>query len=138
VRIGTSDCSVTRLYKDGIGAAYRTAKADASTAIFQGISTDDFRQYYMPACKKISSDNAIGKLSFLFTSQIQKYRLARRGLLKMTIEEQYLEGSKRRMSTVLWDMFTGSAPYLDIFLCTLHPAFLSRFLKNVASSLGRG
>jgi len=91
----------------------------------------------MPACKTINSDNAIGKVSFLITSQIQKYRLARRGLLKMTIEEQDLEGSKRRMSTVLWDMFTGSAPYLDIFLCTLHPAFLSRFLKNVASSLGR-
>jgi flavin-dependent dehydrogenase len=131
------DCGVTRLYKDGIGAAYRTAKAAASTAIFQGISTDDFRQYYMPACKTINSDNAIGKLSFLFTSQIQKYRLARRGLLKMTIEEQDLKGSKRRMSTVLWDMFTGSAPYRDIFLSTLHPAFLSGFLKNIASSLGR-
>lgn len=128
---------MTRLYKDGIGAAYRTAKAAASTAIFQGISTDDFRQNYMPACKTINSDNAIGKLSFLFTSQIQKYRLARRGLLKMTIEEQNLEGSKSRMSTVLWDMFTGSAPYRDIFLSTLHPAFLSRFLKNIASSLGR-
>jgi flavin-dependent dehydrogenase len=131
------DCGVTRLYKDGIGAAYRTAKAAASTAIFQGISTDDFRQYYMPACKTINSDNAIGKLSFIFTSQIQKYRLARRGLLKMTIEEQDLKGSKRRMSTVLWDMFTGSAPYRDIFLSTLHPAFLSGFLKNIASSLGR-
>jgi flavin-dependent dehydrogenase len=131
------DCGVTRLYKDGIGAAYRTAKAAASTAIFQGISADDFRQHYMPACKTINSDNAIGKLSFLFTSQIQKYRFARRGLLKMTLEEQDLEGSKRHMSTMLWDMFTGSAPYLDIFLGTLHPAFLSRFLKNVASSLGR-
>ena len=66
------DSGVTRLYKDGIGAAYRTAKAAASTAIFQRISTDDFRQNYMPACKTINSDNAIGKLSFLFTSQIQK------------------------------------------------------------------
>ena len=27
------DCGATRLYKDGIGAAYRTAKASAATAI---------------------------------------------------------------------------------------------------------
>ena len=34
------DCGVTRLYKDGIGAAYQTAKAAASTAIFQGVSVN--------------------------------------------------------------------------------------------------
>ena len=29
------DCGVTRLYKDGIGAAYKTAKACATTAVFE-------------------------------------------------------------------------------------------------------
>ena len=33
--IFVGDCGMTRLYKDGIGAAYRTAKAAASTAIFE-------------------------------------------------------------------------------------------------------
>ena len=36
------DCGATRLYKDGIGAAYRTAKASAATAIFSGVSEEDF------------------------------------------------------------------------------------------------
>src|SRR3970040_343946 len=40
------DCGVTRLYKDGIGAAYRTAKAAATTAIFPGISAGDFWRPY--------------------------------------------------------------------------------------------
>lgn len=53
----------------------------------------------------------------------------------MTVREQReKEGTRRRMSMVLWDMFTGSAPYREIFLRTLHPAFLGRLLGNLARS----
>lgn len=119
------DCGVTRLYKDGIGAAYRTAKACATTAVFEGISEADFSRHYWPVCRSISTDNSIGKLSFAVTRQIQKWRFARRALLRMTEKEQ---GSNRRrdMSQVLWDMFTGSAPYRDIVTLAIHPRFLAR------------
>ncbi|KPJ60889.1 MAG: hypothetical protein AMJ46_04120 [Latescibacteria bacterium DG_63] len=129
------DCGVTRLYKDGIGAAYRTAKAAATTAVFQGVSAADFAKHYWPVCRTISSDNAIGKLSFMATRQIQKRRFARRALYRMTLAEQTDEGRRRRMSMVLWDMFTGSAPYREVFLRTLHPVFLARLLWNVAVSV---
>jgi flavin-dependent dehydrogenase len=128
------DCGVTRLYKDGIGAAYRTAKAAASTAIFQGVSAEDFEQHFMPICKDISRDNSIGKLNFFVTKLIQKLRFTRRALLRMTRMEQDKEGDERRMSMVLWDMFTGSAPYLEIFKRTLHPKFLLVFLWNLILS----
>jgi CRP-like cAMP-binding protein len=36
------------------------------------------------------------------------------------------------MSTVLWDTFTGSAPYRDVFMRTLHPAFWLRLLWDIA------
>ncbi len=49
----------------------------------------------------------------------------------MTAREQQTKGSRQRMSKVLWDTFTGSAPYRDIFLRTLHPAFLGRFLWHI-------
>jgi len=42
--------------------------------------------------------------------------------------EQQKAGSRRPMSMVLWDTFTGSAPYRDILMRTLHPAFFLRFL----------
>jgi flavin-dependent dehydrogenase len=54
------DIGVTRLYKDGIGAAYRTAKAAATTAVFQGISAQDFEEHFLPACRTIENDNRIG------------------------------------------------------------------------------
>jgi len=128
------DCGVTRLYKDGIGAAYRTAKACATTAVFEGISEADFRRHYWPVCRSISTDNSIGKLSFAVTRQIQKWRFARHALLRMTEKEQNTAGRRRDMSQVLWDMFTGSAPYRDIVTLALHPRFLTRLAWELALS----
>jgi len=129
------DCGVTRLYKDGIGAAYRTAKAAATTAVFEGISAEDFRRYFWPVCQAISTDNTIGKGIFSVTRQIQRSRLARHAVLRMSESEQGKEGRHRRMSMVLWDMFTGSAPYRDILKRALHPAFLLRFIWDLANSV---
>jgi flavin-dependent dehydrogenase len=124
------DCGVTRLYKDGIGAAYRMAKSVASTAIFKGVSREDFSRHYGPIYKSILSDNRVGKLIFAFTRVIQKTRLGRESILRMVVKEQREKGSQRRMSAVLWDTFTGSTTYRDIFLHSLHPAFLFGLLYN--------
>jgi flavin-dependent dehydrogenase len=129
------DCGVTRLYKDGIGAAYRTAKAAASTAIFQGVSAHDFKNHFMPTCKSINLDNTVGRVNFMVTKVIQKLRFMRHALLRMTTLEQDKEGPERRMSMVLWDMFTGSAPYLEIFKRTLHPKFMGVFIWNITLAL---
>jgi len=125
------DAGVTRLYKDGIGAAYRTAKAAATTAVFEGVSEADFEKHFWPLCKSIESDNAIGKFLFKFTETIQKYQFARRAISRMVADEQTRTGATRRMSMVLWDLFTGSATYRDILKRTLHPAFLARLAGNV-------
>jgi len=125
------DCGTTRLYKDGIGSAYRTAKAAAKTAIFEGTSGEDFRRHYWPVCQSIRNDNRIGKLVFAVTRLIQSNRVARAALWRMVSEEQRIDGARRRMSVVLWDTFTGSAPYRQVLLRTLHPAFWTRFLWNI-------
>ncbi|UCD42446.1 MAG: hypothetical protein JSV69_02180 [Chloroflexota bacterium] len=129
------DCGVTRLYKDGIGAAYRTAKSAATTAVLQGISVQDFEEYYWPACRNINTDNMIGQVMFLVTRIIQGQRIARRAVLRMTANEQEEADSAKRMSMVLWDMFTGSAPYKEIFVRTLSPAFLARLAGDLAISV---
>jgi len=126
------DCGVSRLYKDGIGAAYRTAKAAARTALFEGVSAEDFEDHFWPTLKSLKNDNAIGKLIFFVIGQLQKIRLTRRTILRMVSKEQKKEGKKRRMSAVLWDMFTGSAPYKEVFFRTLHPLFLTSFLWSFA------
>lgn len=129
------DCGVTRLYKDGIGAAYRTAKAAATTAALQGISAENFADHYRPACQRIETDNLIGKFVFFVTRQIQKRRFTRRAVLRMTSDEQAQAEANRQMSMVLWDTFTGSAPYREILLRTLGPRFLLRLCGDMAISL---
>jgi flavin-dependent dehydrogenase len=129
------DCGVTRLYKDGIGAAYRTAKAAARAAVFGGISEADFRKHYLPVCRSIAGDNRVGKVAFLATRVARHFRPLRRAMLRMAAAEQGKPGPERRMSGVLWDMFSGSAPYTDIFLRMIRPGFLVRFAWAAVASL---
>lgn len=118
------DAGVTRLYKDGIGAAYRTAKAAARTAVFKGVSGEDFRRGCGPVFDGIETDNSIGKLIFGVT-RIQQHNVpSRRGILRMVSREQMSPDSPRRMSTIMWDMFTGSASYRNILFRGMHPSFL--------------
>lgn len=133
------DSGVTRLYKDGIGAAYTTAKAAATTAALHGVSAADFRKYYWPTCRRINTDNGIGKIIFAITRQIQRRVHARQAVLRMVTSEQEDAAGRRPMSTVLWDTFTGSAPYREIFMGALRPRFWLPFLwYNLAALFGRG
>jgi len=129
------DSGVTRLYKDGIGAAYRVAKVASTTAMFEGVSAENFRKHFWPTCRKMSIDNITGNVIFLVTRLIQKFRFARQAILRMTIREQHKTGNPFRMSMVLWDMFTGSEPYKEIFFRTLHPVFLARLGLDLIVSI---
>ena len=129
------DSGVTRLFKDGIGAAYRTAKSAATTVIFEGVSKNDFKKFFWPACKHINHDNLIGKFVFSFNTLNQKFGFARSAILKMVRAEQSNQKNQKYMSTVLWDMFTGSASYREIFISTLHPGFLYHYIKAIVKSL---
>jgi flavin-dependent dehydrogenase len=136
------DSGSTRLFKDGIGAAYRTAKAAAKTAVFHGVDAASFEKNYAPLCRKIDKDNQVGKFVFSIASLVQKARFARRGVLHMTANEQRQAVSPRRMSGVLWDLFSGSASYTNVFLRTLHPAYIGGLLwslvvANLPGSAGR-
>ncbi|MCL7959615.1 MAG: hypothetical protein M8861_05405, partial [marine benthic group bacterium] len=114
------DSGVTRLYKDGIGAAFRTAKAAASTAAIQGVSAEAFEKHYWPTCRGIANDNAIGKVIFGTTTFLKMSKIPRRGILRMASREQANPDAPRHMSSLLWNMFTGSAPYKEILQGTLH------------------
>jgi len=127
------DSGTTRLYKDGIGAAYRTAKAAARTVVFHGVSAEDFREHYWPLCRTIDRDNQVGRFVFWVGSLVQRARFARRGVLRMVAEEQKDERAAKRMSGVLWDLFSGSAPYTNVFLRTLHPAYIASLAWHLAA-----
>ncbi len=129
------DSGVTRLYKDGVGAAYRTGKSAATAALLGGISAEAFRRHYRPATRRLAIDNAIGRIVFAVNGMMQGMGFTRRAIVEMTAREQASAGSDRAMSTVLWDVFTGSAPYKEILLRSLHPAFLARLGWHLGRAL---
>jgi flavin-dependent dehydrogenase len=129
------DAGITRYYKDGIGAAYRVAKAAAVNAVFDGVSAQAFSGHYMRTCSGIERDNGYGKLVFLVAGLMQAIGPARRGMMRMLTAEQARETSKRRMTGVLWDTFTGSAPYRDVFARCLHPGFLGTLVASTVLSV---
>jgi len=124
------DSSSSKLYKNGIGAAYMTAKAAAKTVVFEGISEKDFKKHYQPTCSGLDRDNLLGKFIFIVTTVIQKSPFLKAGMLKMVIREQEKKSDKRMMSSVLWDTFTGSAPYSDILKRALNPMFTINLLLH--------
>ncbi len=129
------DSGVTRLYKDGIGAAFRTGKAAATTAVFHGVAAEDFEKHFWPTCKSIASDNAIGKVMFATNAVMKNSRITRRAMLRMAQREQDKPTAKPHMSSLLWNMFTGSAPYWEMFRGTLHPGFISNLLFSLAAGM---
>jgi len=128
------DSGVTRLYKDGIGAAFRTGKAAATTAVFHGVSRKDFEDHFWPACKRIANDNAVGRIMFATNTIMKNSRLTRRAMLNMARREQTRAGATPHMSSLLWNMFTGSAPYTEMFKGTFHPGFIGNLLVSVVSA----
>ena len=63
------------------------------------------------------------------TCPLRQYRGASTlsGTLRMVSREQ-------RVGVVLWDLFTGSAPYREIIMRAIHPGFLGGLLWNVLAA----
>lgn len=129
------DAAENRLYKDGIGGAYTLAKAAAKAVVFGGVSANDLRKHYLPACRAMARDNRFGRGIFAITHLIQKLPWSRRGVLRMARQEQEDPGQANRLSGVLWDTFTGSAPYRDIFARAAHPLVVAGLARNTLLAL---
>jgi hypothetical protein len=129
------DISVTRLYKDGIGAAYRASKAAATCAVLQGISSEDFKRFYEPFCRRIEIDNLYGRILFSISYIFQHFRVSRKAMLRIVAFEQQSPSPTKTMSSILWDTFTGSSLYKEVFFRTLRPTFIRIFIWTLAKSI---
>ncbi|MCK4991894.1 MAG: hypothetical protein KAS29_15450, partial [Bacteroidales bacterium] len=66
---------------------------------------------------------------------IQKSHLLKSAMLGLVIREQGKKDQKLRMSAVLWDTFTGSATYRNIFLRFLNPMLLIPLIWSIMKTL---
>ncbi len=131
------DVAATKLYKNGIGAAYLAAKSAAAAAVFDGISARAFDRNYGPTCRAIERDNRLGRLIFAVTGLVKRLGFVKGAFLRVIQAEQGLEGRRRRLSMVMWDTFTGSAAYGSILKRMLHPALLAGIIKEITMGLFR-
>jgi len=122
------DAGSTRLFKDGLGAAYMMGKAAAKTAVFHGVSKQHFQKEYYPVYRNIIIDNKFGKILFAVTDAFKVHKVLNKSMFRVVQKEQVEPSSAKILSSVLWDMFTGNEMYKDIFRRAINiPMFFDMF-----------
>ncbi len=119
------DACVSRYLKSGIESAFYTARFAAETIARFGFSSSQLKRHYYRKCRKVYSwDNQIGKLLFTLNDWIAWCTpLARSHILITQREQAHQNPTRRRLSRILWDLFTGERPYVQILLQILDPRF---------------
>lgn len=109
------DAGSTRLFKDGLGAAYIMGKAAAKAAVFEGVGKNDFKKNYLPVYKSIVLDNYFGRLLYFVIDRYRKTAMLTKAMLKVVEKEQSDPKNGKILSSILWDMFTGNERYKKVF-----------------------
>lgn len=121
--VAVGDAAVTRLYKDGIGSAFFTAKTAMRVAISDGITKHAFRKGYLPYCRSIAADNVYGQLLFRLWEITLKKPFLLEGWKRAIRSEMELPSEQRIHMRILWGMLTGDEPYKDLaFLFLKRPS----------------
>lgn len=128
--VAVGDAAVTRLYKDGIGAAFVTAQAAAHTAIYRGISHADFVSAYQPVCRHIAIDNIYGRILFYVWASAHNKPSLIKIWRRLILAEAELPPSQQVHSRVLWSMFTGDETYRSIMSILLTRSSFRSFWKE--------
>ena len=115
------DSGSTRLFKDGLGAAYLMGKAAAKTAVFHGVSVEHFRKEYYPVYKSIILDNHYGTALYSVIGIYRTFTLLTRAMLNVVVKEQKSTRQEKILSSILWDMFTGNERYKSVFWKSAKP-----------------
>lgn len=132
------DAGITRLYKNGIGTALRTARRAAYTAVHHGVSAADFHANYGPLCREIAWDNRAGRFLFAFTRVFQHHLWLTRPHLRAIAAEQTLPPAERLHSRFLWGMFTGTYPYSRLLAMACRPSVHLRLLRCLLGEAANG
>ena len=129
------DAAASRYLKNGIESAFYTGKWAASTALQHGLSSDDFKRNYYSACRrKFSRDNVYGKILFgLYGSFCKSERISRIST-DILRKEQKKDYDAKFLSSIIWHLFTGDAPYAHI----LREAFRWKFFVTILKEFFRG
>jgi flavin-dependent dehydrogenase len=132
--VAVGDAAVTRLYKDGIGSAFFSAKRAMDIAMRRGISATAFRRYYAPFCRGVAVDNRYGKHLFRFWALTYRSRLLRRMWTQAIQAEADWPSDRRVHNRILWGMLTGDDSYRELFRLLISPSAILGLLNGLRIS----
>lgn len=134
--VTVGDAAVTRLYKDGIGAAFHTAEVAMRTAIERGVSRAAFEAGYRPTCQRIAVDNWFGQLLFRLWN-IPRSTPFLLSAWQRTLQNELAFPVMRQVHTnAMWGIFTGDESYRRILIALSHPAAVLAFLRGMLMRSG--
>lgn len=134
--VAVGDAAVTRLYKDGIGSAFLTARQAAQVALEAEVSETAFRRGYAPFCQSIHWDNRIGRALFsLWDRTTLSSRRIGQAWLNALIAEERLAPEEQHCRQALWGMFTGDDSYHAIARRLFSRGAFSRLLTGLLRAM---
>ncbi|HTY63058.1 MAG TPA: FAD-dependent oxidoreductase [Acidobacteriota bacterium] len=135
--VAVGDAAVSRLYKDGIGSALRTAREAARTVVHHGFSRRAFGRHYQPYCRGIDRDNRWGRALFWLNDKAKDSRTFLWMQHRLIGDEQIANRGPKPFTKAVWGMFTGSYSYRSIARMTLNPTALCRLALTLLQETAR-
>ena len=119
---------ISRYYKHGIESAFTTSRMAANSAFESGVSGNAFRtSYYKPAMKLLGSDSRYGRWVFGLNDYITSRKNISAGYFSFLKSEKKKPVAKIQLE-FLWNMFTGSISFKELFIKVFDPALQLRLL----------
>lgn len=117
------DASYSRYLKNGIESALYTASFAVEATLEEGISQEAFRRSFDRRCRRrFVRDNFWGKLIFrLYGFVLTRRFFSRPHLDLLKLEQRERDPGRRPLSRIVWNVFSGEAPYREILRKGLHP-----------------
>jgi hypothetical protein len=112
-------------------------KAAAKTAVFKGVSKQHFQEDYYPVYKSIIIDNWFGKRLYTIIDVYKNHKILTKWMLAIVKDEQQSPNNPKRLSSVLWDIFTGNERYKNIFHTAVSLPMHSNIWREFAKILIR-
>jgi len=111
------DAYISRYLKNGIESAFYTGSLAAEVVLQNRLSRSELWHYYVRPCeRRYRWDNLYGRLLFRLNDLIARSRWLTASRLRILRKEAAAADWETKPETqILWHLFTGSAPYRDIF-----------------------
>ncbi len=127
------DANIARYLKGGIESAFFTGALAAEMILAGTLSRTELTRHFLRPCHaKYLYDNLYGKLLFACNDLFSRIpALARANMRLVERERQYPRWDDRRHTRMLWHIFTGEAPYAQIFREAISFSFIVTMLLTL-------